>query len=103
MSGAWYFQAQSHSQNPDLSVSAPSNTQVPPGYGSSEEDDIAAALQYSDLEDAMLSGYPPSVFRLVPNEELHCSLDRSLCASLSADSLVESSVSEYYHCCISKI
>ena len=70
MSGAWYFQAQSHPRNPELSVSAPSDTQMPPGYGSSEEDDIVAALQYSDLEDATLSGSPPSVFRFVPNEEL---------------------------------
>lgn len=69
-SGTWYFRAQSRSQNPVQSIPAPSNTQVPPGYGSSEEDDIVAALQYSDLENTMLSGYPPSVFRLVPNEEL---------------------------------
>lgn len=69
-SGAWYFRAPGNPQNPNSPIHRPPNAQMPPGYGADEEDDIAAAQQYSESENSILSGNRPSVSRLVPNEEL---------------------------------
>ena len=54
--GGWYFQFPAHTTPIESPSPVPSDTKLPPGYGSSEEEDIAAALQYSHKENAIMRG-----------------------------------------------
>lgn len=54
--GGWYFQFPADITPIESPSPVPSNTKLPPGYGSSEEEDIAAALQYSHKENAIMRG-----------------------------------------------
>ncbi|KAK7418691.1 hypothetical protein QQZ08_011127 [Neonectria magnoliae] len=69
-SGGWYFRARRPSDNVDPPLAARSITTMPPGHGYGEEEDIAAALRYSDSENQRLSGASMCLFRWVPDEEL---------------------------------
>ncbi|KAF7536174.1 hypothetical protein G7Z17_g13089 [Cylindrodendrum hubeiense] len=68
-SGGWYFRARKPGDNIDPPLAARSINLMPPGHGHSEDDDIAAALRYSDSENQRLSGASMCLFRWVPDEE----------------------------------
>ncbi|KAH6973569.1 hypothetical protein BKA56DRAFT_634630 [Ilyonectria sp. MPI-CAGE-AT-0026] len=68
-SGGWYFRARRPGDNIDPPLAARSTILMPPGHGYSEEEDIAAALRYSDSENQRLSGASMCLFRWVPDEE----------------------------------
>jgi hypothetical protein len=69
-SGRWYFSGD-HNDDEVATSAAVSDTQMPPGYGYSEEEDKAAAMEFDDWEDAQLSGNLPSyIFRSKPEKAL---------------------------------
>lgn len=72
-SGEWYFRAQGMSSSLDLVSSGEdkpwSETAMPPGYGSAENEDQAASARYRYANELLQSGRDPAVvFRLFPNE-----------------------------------
>jgi hypothetical protein len=66
-SGQWYFRGRNgNNEYPHpVTTNALSDTQMPPGYGHSEQDDIAAALRFDSREDDRQSGtQPKNIFRV---------------------------------------
>jgi len=69
-SGRWYFGG-AHNDDAVATSAAPSDTQMLPGYGYSEEEDIIAAAEFDLWEDMELSGMMPTyIFRSRPEEAL---------------------------------
>ncbi|KAM5346919.1 hypothetical protein ACJ41O_009924 [Fusarium nematophilum] len=68
-SGGWYFKARTPAEHIDAPpASTDATALLPPGYGYSEEEDVVAALQYSDSENERRSGASMCLFRWVPDE-----------------------------------
>jgi hypothetical protein len=73
-SGQWYFRGRNGTPTYPFPITtrALSNTQMPPGYRKTEEEDIAVALQFDTFEDEQQSGVSPhdNIFRVVPDEKI---------------------------------
>lgn len=71
-SGEWYFKGDGSANTypPPLASSPASETQMPPGYGFSVEEDFVAALRFNSIEDNSQSGRYDNIFRTVVNEQL---------------------------------
>lgn len=54
--GEWYFRFPDHAPPIEQPLPVPSSTQMPPGYGWSEEEDFMAALRYDDRNVGALRG-----------------------------------------------
>ena len=72
-SGQWYFRASHNGTriglNPSETRAAESELAMPPGYGSSEQDDINNSLEYRYIDELDYSGNDIArAFRLVPDE-----------------------------------
>ena len=72
-SGQWYFRGNdgAGAVNFAPTTAALSESQMSPGYGATEEEDLAAALVYSEIDDARLSARLLNYrYRLDPDETL---------------------------------
>lgn len=68
VSGGWYFDSlRDVGDLPDRH--APHATAMPPGYGETEEDDINAALHYSDISETARNGYIMGNYRTEPRRD----------------------------------